>query len=168
VSTYLDATHALTPTAATLVGTVVTHPERGIGSTLDWVAQFLATAPDTHRLALLDALFQAVRVLEHAHTEITGLAPAAGGPIEGDDVPSDFADGSRDATDALTSDALALHASGWIGYANGAVSNVRYAGAVATLCVYGADLVHSFAQAASADVRAVWADLLPVLSDPVD
>lgn len=168
VSTYLTAVRDLTPSATSLIGAMVIRPDRGAETVLDWVGSFLDRAPAPHRLALLDGLLQACRLLEHGHTEMTGHTPAAPVAFDGDGIPADVLTGGRHAIATLASPTETLPAGQWAGYGNQAVSNLAYAGAVIAFTGYGATLVHAMAVATGAPVRDLWADLVSVLKDPID
>lgn len=160
----------MTPTTVGLIGSVALRPDRVPQTVLPWLGTFLADSPGEHRLALLDTLLHSCRILEDGYAHLTGTGhspaqtPAATTPSAAD--PALLA-GLRDAVALLASDATALPAQNWLGYANGAIDDTQYTGAALTLLSHGADLVHQIAAVAGQDVRDMWAVLAPLLTADV-
>ena len=165
MSTHVEALAQVRPAAVGIIGTAVKSPERAGDIAGEWLTAFLATAPGAHRLALLDAFFEAAQTLVQAVEEVAPdvLAPVSDDIPAGADLSPEALAGVRDGMRMLMDGEASIERRKWLGYGTGAVSDERYMAAALALVGRSVDLVDALATLTGMPVRQVWGVVEPTL-----
>lgn len=167
MSTHVEAVAQVRPAAVGIIGTAVMSPERAGDIAGQWLGDFLVTAPGVHRLALLDAFFEAAQALAQAVDEVAPdvLAPVTDDVPAGSDLSPDALAGVRDGMRMLMDGEGSIARRKWLGYGTGAVSDERYMAAALALVGRSVDLVDALATLTGLPLRQVWDLVQPNLLD---